>query len=89
MKRLIPAWAYLFVEDRWSGRLNDIWSNSFALPHPRIRLGLSGAHRTGVAAALLDGFHLARIDQALLDLDPGNLDAVTDLMDGWRSSELS
>ncbi|OCP10124.1 MULTISPECIES: GNAT family N-acetyltransferase [unclassified Ensifer] len=88
LKRLIPAWAYLFVEDRWSGRLDDIWSNSFALPHPCIRLGLSGAHRTGVAAALPDGFHLARIDQVLLDLDPGNLDTVTDLMDGWHSSEL-
>lgn len=27
LKELIPDWAYFFVEDRWSDRLGDIWSN--------------------------------------------------------------
>ncbi|WP_077965290.1 GNAT family N-acetyltransferase [Ensifer adhaerens] len=88
LKELIPAWAYLFVEDRWSDRLGDIWSNAFALPHPRVRLGLSGASHRPAATALPEGFRLAPIDQRLLDLDPGNIETVTDLMEGWASAEL-
>ncbi|HEV7322499.1 MAG TPA: GNAT family N-acetyltransferase [Ensifer sp.] len=88
LNNLIPQWAYLFVEDRWADRLRDVWSNPFALPHPRVRLGLRRPHLIGASDALPDGFRLAPIDHALLALNPGNLDTLTDLMDGWSSPEL-
>ncbi|HEV7310565.1 GNAT family N-acetyltransferase [Ensifer sp.] len=88
LKRLMPEWAYVFIEDRWQDYLGEIWSNPFALPHPRIRLGLLGGPGGGMAVVLPDGFTLAPIDQALLDLGPGNLDTVADLMERWRSSGL-
>ena len=88
LKELIPAWAYFFVEDHWSDRLGAIWSNTFALPHPRVRLGFSGASHGPAATALPEGFRLVPIDQRLLDLEPGNIETVTDLMEGWASAEL-
>ncbi|MBD9497650.1 hypothetical protein [Ensifer sp. ENS01] len=82
LKELIPDWAYFFVEDRWSDRLGDIWSNRFARPHPRVRMGLPGASLGLAATVLPDGFRLVPIDQRLLDLEPGNIETVTDLMEG-------
>ncbi|OWZ90171.1 hypothetical protein B9J07_29030 [Sinorhizobium sp. LM21] len=88
LKELIPDWAYFFVEDRWSDRLGDIWSNRFARPHPRVKMGLPGASLGLAATVLPDGFRLVPIDQRLLDLEPGNIETVTDLMEGWASPEL-
>ncbi len=88
LKELIPDWAYFFVEDRWSDRLGDIWSNRFARPHPRVRMGLPGASYGLAATVLPDGFRLVPIDQRLLDLEPGNIETVTDLMEGWASPKL-
>ncbi|CAN7631757.1 hypothetical protein LJR010_004529 [Ensifer adhaerens] len=82
LKELIPDWAYFFIEDRWYDHLGDIWSNGFARPHPRVRIGLPGAS-FGLATTMLpDGFRLVQIDQRPLDLEPGNIETVTDLMEG-------
>ncbi|ANK75873.1 MULTISPECIES: hypothetical protein [Ensifer] len=82
LKELIPDWAYFFVEGRWSDRLGDIWSNGFARPHPLVRMGLPGASHGLAATMLPDGFRLVPIDQRLLDLESGNIETVTDLMEG-------
>lgn len=89
LKELIPDWAYFFIEDRWADSLGNIWSNPFALSHPRLRFGLKdNASAAQTPPALPEGFRLQPISQALLDLEPGNLDTVTDLMEGWGSPDL-
>lgn len=87
LRREIPAWAYLFAEDRWAGHLARFWSNPFARPHPRVRFGLVDGCGPAPAAAVPDGFRLVRIDQALLDAAPDNLAAVTDVIDAWPSTQ--
>lgn len=87
LKREIPAWAYLFAEDHWAAHLARAWSNPFARPHPRVRFGLAEGHGPTAVAALPEGFELVQIDGALLSAAPDNLDVVTDVIDGWPSSE--
>ena len=87
VKDIIPDWAYLFVEDRWVPHLSRIWNNSFAIPHPRIRMGyVSG---TALPAPRLPSaqFELVPVDRALFDRNPDNLDVLNDNVEGWGSED--
>lgn len=86
IRRVIPDWAYLFVEKPWLAQLGPVWSNAFALEHPRIRMGLAPDR---LVKPLLPpaGFELVPIDRALFDRRPGNLERLEDEIEGWRSPD--
>lgn len=86
IRQIIPDWAYLFVEEPWLAQLGQVWSNAFAIEHPRIRMGLPP--NGSVKPFLLPtGFELAPIDRALFARAPGNLDTLEGEVEGWQSPE--
>lgn len=88
LRKRIPAWAYLFPEAQWTAVLGEIWANRFARPHARVRLGLEPGASAPRCPGLPEGFRLAPVDAALLQASPCNIDAVAEVIDGWRSPEL-
>lgn len=87
LREIIPDWAYLFAAPHWVPHLPRAWSNAFAIPHPRIRMG----HVTGAALPAVrqpgPGFEILPIDRALFDRNPGNLEVLEDCVEGWTSPE--
>lgn len=86
IRQLIPDWAYLFFEEQWAAQLGRVWSNPFAIEHPRIRMGLT-PDRPVVPFPPPAGFELLPIDRALFDRRPGNLDMLEGEVEGWRSPD--
>lgn len=84
---ILPDWAYLFVEDRWVPYLSEAWGNPHALPHPRIRMGNATGATLPAPSQPPEGFEVVKIDQALFDQEPGNLDTLEDCVEGWTSRE--
>lgn len=86
LRQIIPDWAYLFVEAPWLPHLGRVWSNAFAIRHPRVRMGL--ALNAPVKPFLPPaGFELVPIDRTLFDRRPGNLEGLEDEVEGWRSPD--
>lgn len=86
IRQTIPAWANLFVEGPWQAQLGQVWSNAFAIEHPRIRMGLA-PDRPVKRFLPPAGFELAPIDRALFERAPGNLGSLEDEVEGWQSPE--
>ncbi|MDZ3833515.1 MAG: GNAT family N-acetyltransferase [Sphingopyxis sp.] len=87
LREIIPDWAYVFAEPHWVPCLPKAWSNAFAIPHPRIRMGyVAGAARPAVRQPG-PGFEILPIDRALFDRNPGNLEVLEDCVEGWTSPE--
>lgn len=87
VRALIPDWAYLFVEEPWVPYLSRAWTNPFAVPHPRVRMGyVPGSMLSGPYPALA-GFDLVPIDRALFDRNPGSLELLEDHAEGWTSRD--
>jgi ribosomal protein S18 acetylase RimI-like enzyme len=86
IRQIIPDWAYLFVEEPWLPQLGRVWSNAFAIEHPRIRMGLPP---NGPVKLILPpvGFELVPIDRALFARSPGNLAILEDELEGWQSPD--
>lgn len=87
VRGVVPDWAYLFVGDRWLTHLSEAWSNRHALPHPRVRMGNAAGAVLPEPVLLPKGFEVARIDRALFDRAPGNLDGLEGCVEGWSSRE--
>ncbi|WP_341668210.1 GNAT family N-acetyltransferase [Alcaligenes sp. SDU_A2] len=87
VRDLIPDWAYVYVQEPWGQRLPQIWSNPFAIPHPRVRFGLPSVAALSVPPALPAGVEIAPIDRALLARPLDNLDVLHESIESWRSEE--
>ena len=87
LRETLPDWAYLFAETRWVPHLSKAWSNAYAIPHPRVRMG----HVAGTALPAVrqpgPGFEILPVDRALFDRNPGNLDVLEDCVEGWTSPD--
>ena len=87
LREIIPDWAYLFAAPHWVPHLPRAWSNAFAIPHPRVRMGYMAGVALPAPRQLDSGFEILPIDRALFDRNPGNIEALEDCVEGWTSPE--
>ncbi|QDG75925.1 GNAT family N-acetyltransferase [Labrenzia sp. PHM005] len=87
IRAIIPDWAYLYCEDNWCPLLDQVWSNKFSLPHPRLRFGFASGIPQPVLIQSPAGFEFVPVDRNLFDRNPGNLDLFRRAVEEWRSPD--